>query len=78
VPSVHHQAVARLGRGLTVGSTSADGVVEMVEDPRLPFAVGTQWHAELPEAGETGRRLRDGLVEAAHRHAGAAPLPIAA
>ncbi|ADB54271.1 sigma-70 family RNA polymerase sigma factor [Conexibacter woesei] len=78
VPSVHHQAVARIGRGLNVGAISADGVVETIEDPRLPFAVGTQWHAELPEAGETGRRLRDALAQAAFRHAGAAPLPVAA
>ncbi|MBB4661130.1 sigma-70 family RNA polymerase sigma factor [Conexibacter arvalis] len=78
VPTLHHQAVARVGRGLTVTSTSADGLVEAVEDPRLPFAVGVQWHAELPEASEAGRRLRDGLVEAARRHAGLAPLAAAA
>jgi len=78
VPSVHHQAIARVGRGLTVGAVSSDGVVESIEDPRLPFAVGTQWHAELPEAGEAGRRIRDALVEAAARHAGGAPLAVAA
>lgn len=78
VPSVHHQAIARIGRGLTVGARSSDGVVESIEDPRLPFAVGTQWHAELPEAGEAGRRIRDALVEAAARHAGSAPLAVAA
>lgn len=78
VPTLHHQAVDRLGRGLTVTSNSADGLVEAIEDPRLPFAVGVQWHAELPEADEAGRRLRDGLVEAAHRHAGTAPVPVAA
>lgn len=78
VPSVHHQAVARLGRGLTVGSVSDDGVVETIEDPRLPFVVGTQWHGELPEAGESGRRLRDALVEAALRNAGGELLPAAA
>jgi putative glutamine amidotransferase len=72
VPTLHHQAVDRLGRGLTVTSTSSDGLIEAVEDPRLPFAVGVQWHAELPEADDAGRRLRDGLVEAAHRHALAA------
>ncbi|HEY4277481.1 MAG TPA: sigma-70 family RNA polymerase sigma factor [Conexibacter sp.] len=78
VPSIHHQAISRLGRGLTVGSVSGDGVIEAIEDPRLPFAVGVQWHAELPEAQEPGRRLRDALVEAVHRHAGTAPLAAAA
>jgi putative glutamine amidotransferase len=74
VPTLHHQAIDRLGRGLSVASTSSDGLVEAVEDPRLPFAVGVQWHAELPEAAEAGRRLRDGLVEAARAHAGTAPV----
>jgi putative glutamine amidotransferase len=78
VPTLHHQAIDRVGRGLTVSSASADGLIEAVEDPRLPFAVGVQWHAELPEASEAGRRLRDGLVEAARRHAGAAPVAVAA
>jgi putative glutamine amidotransferase len=78
VPTLHHQAVDRLGRGLNVASTSSDGLVEAIEDPRLPFAVGVQWHAELPEASEAGRVLRDGLVEAAHRHAGTAPVAVAA
>lgn len=74
VPTLHHQAIARVGRGLAVASTASDGLIEAIEDPRLPFAVGVQWHAELPEASEAGRRLRDGLIEAAHRHAGTAPL----
>ncbi|HST38736.1 MAG TPA: sigma-70 family RNA polymerase sigma factor [Conexibacter sp.] len=78
VPTLHHQAVDRLGRGLTVASTSSDGLIEAIEDPRLPFAVGVQWHAELPEASEAGRLLRDGLVEAAHKHAGTAPVAVAA
>jgi putative glutamine amidotransferase len=69
VPSIHHQAVAKLGRGLRVASWSPDGFVEGIEDPRLPFAVGIQWHAELPEAGIAGRRVRDALADAAHRHA---------
>lgn len=69
VPSVHHQAVDRLGRGLRVTSRSADGIVEGIEDPRRPFAVGVQWHAELPEAGIAGRRVRDALADAALVHA---------
>ncbi len=69
VPSFHHQAIDRLGRGLRVASVSGDGLVEAIEDPRLPFAVGVQFHAEAPESHEAGRRLRDALAEAAHRHA---------
>lgn len=69
VPSLHHQAVDRLGRGLRVTSRSADGIVEGIEDPRHRFAVGVQWHAELPEAGIAGRRVRDALADAARAHA---------
>lgn len=78
VPSLHHQAVDRLGRGLRVTSRSADGIVEGIEDPRLPFAVGVQWHAELPEAGIAGRRVRDALADAALAHAADAALAVAA
>jgi putative glutamine amidotransferase len=69
VPSIHHQAIERLGAGLRVSSRTDDGLIEGVEDPRLPFAVGIQWHAELPEAGMAGRRVRDALADAAIRHA---------
>lgn len=74
VPSIHHQAVARLGHGLRVTSRTTDGLIEGIEDPRHPFAVGIQWHAELPEAGIAGRRVRDALADAALRHAAAEPL----
>lgn len=76
VPSFHHQAIAAVGRGLRVTSRSDDGIVEGIEDPRHPFAVGVQWHAELPEAGIAGRRVRDALADAALAHA--APQPLAA
>ncbi|HET6448581.1 MAG TPA: sigma-70 family RNA polymerase sigma factor [Conexibacter sp.] len=78
VPSLHHQAIDRLGRGLRVTSRSADGIVEGIEDPRHAFAVGVQWHAELPEAGIAGRRVRDALADAALRHAAAQPVALAA
>jgi RNA polymerase sigma factor (sigma-70 family) len=78
VPSIHHQAVDAVGRGLRVTSRSADGIVEAIEDPRHPFAVGVQWHAELPEAGMAGRRVRDALADAALRRAAAEPRALAA
>jgi putative glutamine amidotransferase len=78
VPSLHHQAVDRVGRGLRVTSRSADGIVEGIEDPRHPFALGIQWHAELPEAGIAGRRVRDALADAALRRAAEPAQPLAA
>jgi len=46
VNSYHHQAVGKLGRGLIVVARSRDGVVEAIEDPRMPFLVGVQFHPE--------------------------------
>jgi putative glutamine amidotransferase len=51
VPTHHHQAVDRLGRGLTATAWTADGIIEAAEldHGQHPFAVAVQWH---PEAGE--------------------------
>jgi putative glutamine amidotransferase len=67
VPSEHHQATRRLGRGLRVSAVSRDGVVESVELPRRALTLGLQWHPETEEAGEAGRRVAEALVEAASR-----------
>ncbi len=49
VPTNHHQAVERVGRGLVASAWATDGTIEAVEDPRAAFLVGVQWH---PEAGD--------------------------
>jgi putative glutamine amidotransferase len=46
VNSRHHQAVSRVGDGLTVSARAADGLVEGIELPGKRFAVGVQWHPE--------------------------------
>lgn len=61
VPTYHHQAVDRLGAGLTVSAHAEDGTVEAVELAAPVWALGVQWH---PEMGEDLRVMR-GLVEAA-------------
>ncbi len=46
VNSFHHQAVKDVGKGFVVSAMAPDGVIEAIEDPRHPFAVGVQWHPE--------------------------------
>ncbi len=46
VNSGHHQAVRELGRGLVAVAHAPDGVIEAVELPDYPFAIGIQWHPE--------------------------------
>ncbi|WP_306335258.1 gamma-glutamyl-gamma-aminobutyrate hydrolase family protein [Streptomyces sp. KL118A] len=59
----HHQAVDRIGTGLTATARTPDGVVEVVEAAGHPFAVGVQW-----EAGQTeDDRLHRALADAARR-----------
>ncbi|MEU1515786.1 gamma-glutamyl-gamma-aminobutyrate hydrolase family protein [Streptomyces sp. NPDC005811] len=61
VPTYHHQAVDRLGRGLVASAYAADGTVEAVEPAADDgWVLGVQWH---PEMGEDLRVLR-ALIEA--------------
>ena len=68
VNSFHHQAIERLGDGLTCVGTAPDGTIEAIEgeDPDR-FVLGVQWHAE----GLVGRlehlALFETLVDAAGR-----------
>jgi putative glutamine amidotransferase len=66
VNSFHHQAIDRLGSGLRAVGWAPDGVIEAVEDPRAPFVIGVQWHAEsLSEADAIQARLLAAFVDAA-------------
>jgi putative glutamine amidotransferase len=44
VNSFHHQAVDRVGAGLTVAARATDGTVEAIEG--AGFTLGVQWHVE--------------------------------
>lgn len=62
VPTYHHQAVDRLGKGLVPSAYAADGTIEALELPTHPgWVLGVQWH---PEMGDDVRVMR-ALVEAA-------------
>ena len=48
VNSLHHQGVARLGRGLRVEAIAPDGLVEAVSvEGAGAFALAVQWHPEV-------------------------------
>jgi putative glutamine amidotransferase len=55
VPTHHHQAIDRLGAGLTATAWADDGIIEAIElehtrasrHQRPPFMIGVQWHPEV-------------------------------
>lgn len=61
----HHQALDRLGSGLSAVGFAADGTVEAVEVAGCDFAVGVQWH---PEDNPADDRLFVALVKAAEHY----------
>lgn len=65
VNSSHHQAVRVPGAGVLVSGRADDGVVEALELPDLPFALGVQWHPERLLDDPAQAALWRGLVEAA-------------
>lgn len=65
----HHQAIDRLGEGLVVSATDAEGVIEAVEMAGSDFVVAVQWH---PEETLDDVRIFRGLVDAAREYAGGA------
>jgi putative glutamine amidotransferase len=65
VNSFHHQSVARLAPGFRVAAKSADGVIEAIERPDLPFYVGVQWHPERMLESPVTRKLTGAFVDAA-------------
>jgi putative glutamine amidotransferase len=66
VNSTHHQAVKEPGTGVLVAARAPDGVIEAIELPDLPFAIGVQWHPEtLRRHDDRHAGIFDGLVEAA-------------
>ncbi|HSN92522.1 MAG TPA: gamma-glutamyl-gamma-aminobutyrate hydrolase family protein [Anaeromyxobacteraceae bacterium] len=66
VNSTHHQAIRDPGAGVLVSARAPDGVIEAIEIPDLPFAVGVQWHPEAVLAHEPRHAaLYRALVDAA-------------
>ena len=52
IATYHHQAVRRLGSGLTATGWAVDGVVEAVELEDRSWVLGVQWHPEAHAGDE--------------------------
>jgi putative glutamine amidotransferase len=65
----HHQAIDKVGAGLTVSAWDADGVVEAIELAGDAFVLAVQWH---PEQTLDDLRLFEAVVDAARAYAGRA------
>jgi putative glutamine amidotransferase len=64
---VHHQAPDRIGSGLVVSGTSADGIAEVIEDTER-WVIGVIWHPEQAlDRAASHQRIYSALVEEASR-----------
>lgn len=66
VNSYHHQAIAKVGRGLRIVASAPDGVIEAIESTEHRFALGVQWHPELmTDYYPVARRIFEHFIQAA-------------
>jgi len=65
VNSIHHQAVAAVANGWIASAVAPDGIIEAVECPAQPFALGVQWH---PEELQRHQPLFEAFVAAAETY----------
>jgi len=66
VNSLHHQAVDRVGSGLSVCAHDRDDIVQGVESTRRPLRLGVQWHPEyLPQRRDQRRLFANFVAECA-------------
>ncbi len=65
----HHQAVNALGDGFRACAFGSDGLIEAIESPDHPFAVGVQWHPEGLQNYSEHAALFRAFVAAAESHA---------
>ncbi len=66
VNSLHHQGIRDLAPELVATAVAPDGLVEAVEIPSHPFALGVQWHPEnLIKQDEKMLSIFKGFIQAA-------------
>ena len=68
VNTFHREAITTLADGVIVSARAEDGVIEAIELPSHPFAIGLQWHQELLTGEDNaGNRIFRSFVEASGR-----------
>lgn len=65
VNSLHHQGLKDVASSLRVVGHAPDGLIEAVELPNHPYAMGVQWHPEWLTDQPATRRLFKSFVDAA-------------
>lgn len=65
----HHQAVNALGDGFRACAFGSDGLIEAIENPDHPFAIGVQWHPEGLQNHSEHAALFQAFVAAAQSRA---------
>ena len=67
VNSFHREAVSKSSRNVVVSAYSVDGLIEAIEIPSHPFAIGLQWHQErFADVDHPGNVVFKGLIDACH------------
>lgn len=69
VNALHTQSVDRLGAGLRIAAVDEGGMVQAIEGPAAPLALGVQWHPEHLFYKRQQRRIFAALVQAARARA---------
>lgn len=64
VNSLHHQAVADPGSGLSISARAEDGVIEAIERSGSGFCLGVQWHPEKLDGDPASQALFAAFVSA--------------
>jgi putative glutamine amidotransferase len=65
VNSLHHQGLKEIAPSLRAAGYAPDGLVEAVEIPDHPYAIGVQWHPEWLTDQPAMQRLFQSFVDAA-------------
>jgi putative glutamine amidotransferase len=67
VNSRHHQSIKDLAGSLKVTAYAEDGIIEGIELPSHPFALGVQWHPESLQSDPRMHALFAGLMASSAR-----------